>query len=132
MAKKPRLTLVGDQTKTAATSLPPPTTLKDTGAKLWKTVMSEYAIQDSGGLEILRQLCQAADRAAECADAIARDGAVVRTKTGPKEHPLLKIELAARSFVVRSLGRLNLDVEPLKAVGRPGSFPGWSGTDANE
>jgi len=36
-----------------------------------------------------------------------------------REHPGLKHELAARSFVVRTLARLGLDVEAIKPVGRP-------------
>ena len=68
---------------------------------------------------MLQQICEAADRVQELAAIIARDGPVVGTKHGPKDHPLLKHELAARSFVVRSLQRLGLDVEPVKAIGRP-------------
>jgi hypothetical protein len=44
---------------------------------------------------------------------------------GVRDHPLLKHELAARSFVTRALHRLNLDVEPTRdGPGRPpGIFP---------
>jgi hypothetical protein len=48
----------------------------------------------------------------EYAKIIASDGATVYTKHGLKDHPLLKQELAALSFVVRSLHRLGLDIEP--------------------
>jgi hypothetical protein len=60
------------------------------------------------------------DRIAEYGEIIAHDGPVVATKHGPKEHPLLKIELANRSFVVRTLARLGLNMEPVKGMGRPG------------
>jgi hypothetical protein len=51
---------------------------------------------------------------------IDRDGEVVRHRGGVKEHPALKIELAARSFVVRTLQRLGLNYEPVRAkAGRP-------------
>ncbi len=126
MAKKPRLTLV-DQT--TATSSAPPSTLGKTGGNLWQTVMAEYDIRDSGGREMLRQACEAADRVHEFAAIIKRDGPVIRTKHGPKDHPLLKHELAARAFVVRSLHRLGLDVEPVKAVGRPTQQWGWNNGD---
>jgi hypothetical protein len=47
-----------------------------------------------------------------------------------KEHPLVKHELAARSFVVRTLARLGLDVDHAKPVGRPGSGGiGWKPYD---
>jgi hypothetical protein len=70
------------------------------------------------------QICTAADRAADCAERIAEDGSVIRTKAGLREHPLLKIELASRSFVVRSLHRLGLEIVPPRAsIGRPsGTF----------
>ena len=60
----------------------------------------------------------------------AADGLLVKTKHGPKEHPLVKHELAARSFVVRTLARLGLDVDHAKPVGRPGSGGiGWKPYD---
>jgi hypothetical protein len=44
-----------------------------------------------------------------------------------REHPALKHELSNRAFVVRTLSRLGLDVEPLRpSVGRPGLKVGWS------
>ena len=75
---------------------------------------------------MLAQAAAAMDRIAECAEAIERDGVAIRTKIGLKEHPLLRHELAARAFVVRTLHRLGLDVEPLRAAaGRPGRGIGW-------
>jgi len=129
MAKKSRLTLVDE---TRPTVLAPPETLGKTGGTLWKTIMGEYDIRDSGGREMLRQICEAADHVDEFSKIIADDGAVVRTKYGPKDHPLIKHELAARSFVVRSLHRLGLDVEPIGRVGRPTSGIGWRGDDGDE
>jgi hypothetical protein len=105
----------------------PPATLDKAGANLWRTVMSEYEISDCGGREMLFQICAAADRAVECAAIIDRNGPVISTKHGLKEHPLLKIELASRSFVVRTLARLGLSVEPIKPMGRPGIDIGWTG-----
>jgi hypothetical protein len=114
--KTPQLTVVPI---TAARS-PAPANLGEPGAKLWQSLHSEYVIDDAGGAEMLLQICAAADRAAECGAVIAQDGPVIRTKTGLRDHPLLKHELAARSFVVRSLHRLGLDIEPTRArVGRP-------------
>jgi hypothetical protein len=124
MTKTPRLTLVDPQ-QTAVVLLAPPANLNKTGRDLWQSVMSEYDIRDSGGQQMLLQICEAADRVQEFATIIARDGMVVCTKSGPKDHPLLRHELAARSFIVRSLGRLGLDVEPVKAIGRPPSGIGW-------
>jgi hypothetical protein len=123
MAKKPRPPVVDASTPTASS---PPATLGEPGRTLWSSIMSEYQIADSGGLAMLAQACAAVDRIAECGAVIEQDGMVVRTKSGVKEHPLLKIELAARAFTVRTLHRLGLDVEAVRpTAGRPGRGFGW-------
>src|SRR3954470_9153826 len=116
MTKKPALKLVPS---TPPTGHQPPRTLGEHGSNLWRSVHAEYGIEDAGGIELLAQACSALDRAEECAGHIASDGVVIRGKTGLKEHPLLKHEIAARSFVVRTLSRLGLDVEAIKPMGRP-------------
>ena len=126
MTKKPRLTLGSPEQTTAVTLLSPPPNLGKTGRTLWQSIMSEYDIRDSGGQQMLFQICEAADRVEEFSATIKRDGLVLRTKSGPKDHPLLRHEQAARSFIIRSLSRLGLDVEPLKAVGRPSQPSAWT------
>ena len=119
----PPLTIVGPST---VNPLAPPATLGKAGAHLWRTIMTEYAIEDGGGREILQQACTFADPAAECAEIIERDGYTVRTPQGIKDHPLLKHELAARAFVCRCLHKLGLDIEPVRVPGRPsGVSKGW-------
>ena len=76
----PPLTIVGPST---VNPLAPPATLGKAGANLWRTIMTEYAM-DGGGREILQQSSAAADRAAECAELVARDGLTVRSPTGPR------------------------------------------------
>src|SRR5215203_466287 len=110
MSKKPALKLVGTADDPAA----PPRNLGRHGLNLWRTIMTEYEIDDGGGREMLAQACVALDRAEECAAEVARDGIVVRTKHGPKDHPALRHELANRAFVVRTLGKLGLAVEAIK------------------
>jgi len=120
---KPPLTLVSEPASIAAE---PPATLREAGRNLWQSVMHEYAIADAGGLALLEQACASADRAAECAAIIAEQGAVISTKYGLKDHPLLRHEATARGLVGRLLARLGLDVEPLRpAAGRPGVGFGW-------
>jgi len=122
--KSPKLKVITSDTTPDA----PPPTLDKTGATLWRTILAQFHVDDASGREMLLQACTSADRAADCAAQIAEDGLLINTKAGLKEHPLVKHELAARSFVVRTLQRLGLDVEPLKAVGRPGSGGiGWRG-----
>jgi hypothetical protein len=122
-----RLTLVS----LGATDVEPPRELGRHGRELWNAVQREYAITDIGGIELLAQACAAEDRAEALADAIAVDGAVVRSRTGvPRSHPACKDELACRAFVVRTLERLGLNVEVIKpGPGRPPRPTGWTGDD---
>ena len=110
----------------------PPRKLGKHGAHLWKAVLDEYQIEDAGAVEMLACACQALDRAERCREAIDEEGEMVRTKAaGPRDHPLLKHELAARSFVVRTLQRLGLNMEAVKPTGRPPRGIGWQ-PDAND
>jgi hypothetical protein len=121
MARKSPLTLV----EPALTGSNPPRNLGATGTNLWREVNGAYNISDVGGIEMLLQLCSAADRVAMLAECIDADGAVVYTKTGPKTHPALKEELALRAFICRTLQRLGLNVETIKPPGRPGKFSSY-------
>ena len=87
--------------------------------------MSEYRIDDRGGIEILAQVCAALDRAEALAAEIDRDGPTIMMKTGLREHPALRAELGCRSFITRNLQRLGLNLEAIKPIGRP---PGWNQT----
>jgi hypothetical protein len=123
--KKPPLTVVGP----ASTGIQPPRKLGEHGMALWNAVNAEYRIDDRGGVEILAQLCAAADRAEALAACVDRDGETIRTKTGIRAHPCIREELACRAFICRALERLGLNVETIKSPGRPaGSFAGWTGT----
>jgi hypothetical protein len=114
---KPTLKLV--QSTTATTSQPP-RRLGEYGSALWNTINGEYDISDSGGIEVLCQICSTLDRAESLAAEVDRDGPIIMTKHGPKEHPALRAELGCRAFVTRNLQRLGLNVEVVKPVGRPG------------
>jgi hypothetical protein len=123
---------VGSMTKPALKTVPsdgvsaPPRPLGRHGTELWRSIMNEYEIADRGGTELLAEACVMLDRAEELAAAIGRDGVVIYGKSGPREHPAVKGELGARSFVVRTLGRLGLDVEAIKSVGRPPPGNHWN------
>jgi len=116
MKKTPPLELVST---TKINPLAPPSTLGKSGATLWRMIQSEYCISDSGGKAILLQICSACDNLCECDTIIARDGPMIASKTGPKEHPLLKQRLALRAFICRSVQRLGLSLEVIQPVGRP-------------
>ena len=113
---KPPLSIVSTETA----SISPPRPLGPHGASLWQRIQHEYALRDTGGVELLAQACQALDRAEALADAIARDGEVVHTRAGiPRTHPAVKDELACRAFIVKTLERLGLNLETIKQPGRP-------------
>ena len=99
------------------------------GSVLWRDILRENEIEDAGGLEMLASACQQLDRAERCREAIDADGEMIRIKGGHREHPLLKHELAARSFVVRTLQRLGLNMEAIKSPGRPTPDYGWQPND---
>ena len=80
---------------------------------------------DPGSVEILFQACASADRAERCRAIIDQDGELVRTKAGTRSHPLLRDELNNRALTARLIGRLGLDLEPVRSPGRPGG-PGFA------
>ena len=78
--------------KNTPNTVGPPRKLGRYGKQLWDSVVAEYAITDCGGIELLTGACQALDRAENCRVQIDRDGEMLKTKTGMREHPLLKAE----------------------------------------
>jgi hypothetical protein len=110
-----------------ARSIAPPRPLGNHGMALWNEIQREYAITDTGGVEVLAQICAAVDRAESLAEVIKRDGVLVPTGkdgTALRTNPAVKDELVCRNFIVRSLQRLgvNVSVVPPRPVGRP---PKW-------
>ena len=122
--KPPPLHLV---TAATAKAPPPPRALGKHGSGLWRRVLGEYDISDVGGLELLALACEELDRAEDLKAQINADGLVIKTRTGMKEHPSLRRELAARAFIAKTLLKLGLNVEPLHpSPGRPGGAgSGW-------
>jgi hypothetical protein len=102
-----------------ASGMSPPRKLGASGLSLWNAVQDAYRIDDVGGIELLAQACEASDRVAALSERINADGEVVHTRNGPRAHPALRDELAGRSFIVRTLERLGLNLEAIKPVGRP-------------
>lgn len=119
VAKKLRLI----EASSAPDTPPIPIGLGQDGAELWVAVHREYEINDIGGRAMLQQACAALDMAARCRARIDVEGEIIVGRT-MREHPLLKIELQNRAFVVRTLARLGLAFEALRSgPGRPGGFP---------
>ena len=74
------------------------------------------------------QACAAVDRAEALSEFVSRDGVMIYAKHGPKAHPALKEELAARAFICRTLQRLGINVEAIKPPGRPAGHAHWTPT----
>jgi hypothetical protein len=122
MAKKPGKTPLHIVTGIDGTGPEPPRPLGEHGQRLWDHVIAEYVVDDCAGIELLAQACAATDRAEVLAAHVAGDGEIVRTPAGIKVHPAVKEELACRGFIVRTLQKLGLNYEPLRAA--PGRPPG--------
>jgi hypothetical protein len=116
MSEKSKLKLISD-------ALPrrpePPQPLGAVGRSLWDRITSSYDISDSGGQQMLFEACAASDRAESLRAQINQDGEVIRTKTGFRDHPLLRHETTSRNFIVKTLSRLGLSVEPIRSPGHP-------------
>lgn len=118
--EKSPLRIVGDLDAPGPQSPQPSRPLGEHGAKLWRRATAEYDISDVAGVEMLTLACQSLDRAEALAACIEEDGEIVRTPQGIKAHPAIREELAARGFIVRTLQKLGLNFEPLRASsGRP-------------
>jgi hypothetical protein len=116
--KPPTLTVIESSSK--PDPLAPPASLGEAGRKLWQDLHRDFVLEDSGAHTMLLEICSAMDNLAEYDEEIGRDGVTIRTKSGVREHPLLKHRLATQSFVVRSLHRLGLDIIPPRhEIGRP-------------
>jgi len=121
----PKLTVVSGDRLTVK----PPRKLGRHGTQLWKNILRGYVIDDVADIETLALACEQLDRAQECREQIDADGVVIRTKHGLKDHPLLKIELAARSYVSRAMQRLGLGTELGRSAGRPPLSHHWQPDD---
>jgi hypothetical protein len=120
MSEKPPKTTLHVVGEPGATQPSPPSTFGEAGQRLWNAVQAEFDVSDVAGRELLGKTCRAADRAESLAARILLDGEVIRTKSGLRAHPALPAELAARSFVVKTLLRLGINFEPLRlGPGRP-------------
>jgi hypothetical protein len=98
---------------------PPPADLGRSGRELWISIIREYECDDSGSQAVLAEACRAADMAASCREQIKKEGLVVQTKSGTRDHPLIKPMLMSQSFMSRTLIRLGAVDTPQPVLGRP-------------
>ena len=116
-APKPQLTVIRRQ---PAAIPAPPGHLGLVAAELWRSISSTYEFTDAASTQILAEACSALDRSERCRAAITEDGEVIRGRGGLlRPHPLLTAEIQSRALACRLLARLGLDLEPVRALGRP-------------
>jgi hypothetical protein len=126
MVSKPRKGKLSVVPTRPATGPKPLRPLESAGQSLWNDLTAEYSFDDRAGLEILQQICTAVDQIEALNVEIARDGVTTQNGArGMREHPALRPLVALKSFVVRSLGKLGIGLEPVRSVGRPGLGTGW-------
>jgi len=85
-------------------------------------IKTEYGIVDEGGLLLLQTAFEAFDMMRKAQRIINKDGLTFKDRFYQvKTHPLCNVVRDARAQFLQALKQLNLDIEPLKGIGRPGS-----------
>ena len=97
----------------------PPKHLKDPGRRLWKRVVTDYAVEP-WQLEVLSAACEALDRMTMAREQLDKDGLMVEhPRFGPKPHPCISVERDSRTAMLRALRELSLDAEVVETSARP-------------
>ena len=98
-----------------------PSRLSAESKRWWKRIQTEYNITDPGGLLILLTALESLDRLREAQFVIKEHGSCIMDRFGVlKQNPMCNVERDSRTAFYAGLKALNLDLEPLKALGRPG------------
>src|SRR5262249_6434961 len=112
-------------TKPTMTPLKPPRHLKAAGKALWNDIVQQYRIADGAGLTLVTTAAEALDRIREAQAAIRKHGALVADRYGGvKQNPACFLERDARAGMPSAVRAVDLDLEPLRACGRPTGFDG--------
>src|SRR5262245_12258814 len=123
MSKIPKLEVIAG-TETRPEPDPPPRPLGEHGLALWRSILDEFILDDTASREMLCSTCAALESAERIDSEVSRDGYTIRTKTTIRARAALRLELADRFFVFRTLFKFGLVCEHIKSVGRPGSAIG--------
>ena len=109
---------------TSNAHLRPPRDLSPEAKAWWRTIVTEYTIDDDAGVLILQTAMQAFDRLRGAQAILKAQGIIILDRFGAtKQHPATLIERDARTALMRSLKALNLDILPPGPVGRPPGKP---------
>ena len=88
--------------------------------KLKKELVAEYGIHDAAGVLLVRTVCECFDEMRRAQRVIATEGQLRENRFGEqKPHPAVSIVKDARAHMMLALKGLNLDLEPLRDLGRP-------------
>jgi hypothetical protein len=87
---------------------------------LFRQLISEFAIDDSGSVSLLVTAMEAHQRMRRARERVAKDGEVFKNRFGElRPHPCIAVERDARDGYLRALRALRLELKPVKATGRP-------------
>lgn len=104
--------------KPISTIPPPPHELSAAAKKLWATIHSGWALDDSARVLLLIYL-QASDRATTARALITQEGMVISTAKSTRVHPAVAVARDAETTMLRAWRQLGLDVSAPGPVGRP-------------
>jgi P27 family predicted phage terminase small subunit len=90
-----------------------PTAPKHLGAperELWNSVTEEFDIESTAAHMLLVGAMEAHQRARECREKISKEGLTIKGPQGPRQHPLVATERAARQQMVSCLKKLGVEL----------------------
>jgi P27 family predicted phage terminase small subunit len=93
---------------------PAPDHLGETEAALFRRLVQEFAIDDSGSISLLTVACEAHQRMREAREEVAEHGGTTfKDRFGQlRQHPAVAIERDARNDYLRAMRVLNLKPDP--------------------
>jgi P27 family predicted phage terminase small subunit len=92
---------------------PAPEHLEEQERDLFRSIVTEFRIDDAGSIELLITACEAHQRCRVCRETIDREGMTMKDRFGIlTSHPLLKAEASARGQYLAALRALNLEPPP--------------------
>src|SRR5687767_8346675 len=89
----------------------PPRGLGTTARSLWNRLNASYAFDDDAQIMLLELLVRAYDRSERARAVLAKEGEVVKSSTGPKQHPACVTEAAAWRVMLTATKQLGLTLE---------------------